>query len=133
MYDYLHWLHAGLAVLSGSGFVVRATWRIVGCPLADLRVVRVLPHLVDTLLLLLGVILAVWSQRVPLLYPGDHAWLGAKLLALLGYIALGLLALRFARSQAQRLFAFAGALGCFGYMLAVATTRQVLPWVALAP
>lgn len=128
MYDLLHWTHAGLAVLSGSGFLVRGTWRLLGSPLADLRAVRVLPHVVDSLLLLLGVTLAVWSQRSPF----DHPWLLAKLLALLAYICLGLVALRFARTVIVRAVAFSGALACFGYMLAVAVTRQVEPWGAAA-
>jgi hypothetical protein len=29
--------------------------------------------------------------------------------------------------------AYVGALGCFGYMLAVAATRQVLPWAVTIP
>ena len=127
MYDALHWLHAGLAVLSGSGFVVRGVWRLLDSALAEARLVRVLPHVVDTLLLLFGVVLAVSSQR----WPHEHPWLLAKLAALLAYIGLGLVALRFGQSRAVRALAYVGALGCFGYMLAVAATQQVLPWTVL--
>jgi uncharacterized membrane protein SirB2 len=129
VYDALHWLHAGLAVLSGSGFVVRGVWRLMGSALADLGAVRKLPHVVDALLLLAGVALAVSSQR----WPHEHPWLLAKLAALLAYVGLGLVALRFGRTQPVRALAYVGALGCFGYMLAVAATRQVLPWAVAIP
>jgi len=124
MYDWLHWTHAALAILSGSGFIVRGTWRMLDSELLHLRLVRVLPHCVDSLLLVAGVTLAVWSNTSPLAHP----WLLAKLVALPAYIGLGVVLMRFAQGRAARGCAFAAALACFGYMLAVAVTRQVLPW-----
>ncbi len=124
MYDLLHWTHAALAALSGIGFLVRGLGRLHGARWLRRRAVRVLPHVVDTLLLSAGIVLAVWSGRSP----GDQPWLAAKLLALVVYIGLGLVALRFARSTALVGTAYAGALVCFAYMLAVAVTREVLPW-----
>ncbi len=124
MYDLLHWTHAALAVLSGTGFIARGLGRLRGAPWLRSRVVRVLPHVVDTLLLSAGVALAVWSGRSPT----DHPWLAANLLALVVYIVLGLVALRFARGTVLAGTAYAGALICFAYMLAVAVTRDAWPW-----
>lgn len=123
-YGVMVLVHGAIAVLSGSSFIVRGVWRLMNSPLLSLRWVRIAPHVIDTLLLLLGVVLAVWSHQ----YPFTHAWLTAKLLALLAYIGLGLVALRFATSLPARLFGFIGALSCFGYMLAVAFTRSAVPW-----
>jgi uncharacterized membrane protein SirB2 len=78
---------------------------------------------VDTGLLLTGLWLAwVWRMHEHL-----QPWLLAKLIALLLYIALGLLAFRFARSDGTRALAWGAAIGVFLYMLAVAFTKQVIP------
>ena len=123
-FDVLRSLHGGLAVLSGSFFLVRGVWSLLDSALLRLRFVRIAPHVIDTVLFGLGIGLAVWSRQ----YPFVDLWLTAKLLALLAYIGLGLVALRFATTPMVRGAAFAGALLCFGYMLAVAFTRSAVPW-----
>jgi hypothetical protein len=50
----------------------------------------VLPHINDTFLLLFGVLLAVTLQ----MSPGQQPWLMAKLIALVIYIGLGVMALK---------------------------------------
>ena len=61
-------------------------------------------------------------------YPFVAGWLTAKLLALVAYIGLGLVALRLGPTRAVRAVAFIAAVTAFGYMLAVAFTRSPLPW-----
>ena len=61
------------------------------------------------------------SGRSPL----NDPWLVAKLRALLAYIALGLIALRFARSATAAGVAYVGALLCFACTLAVAVTHDL--------
>ena len=85
---------------------------------------RTWPHLIDTLLLLSGLWMAVSLH----LHPGNSPWLGAKLLALLIYIALGFVALRLGRTRRIRILAFIGAIACFGYIASVAVTRTAFPW-----
>lgn len=63
-------------------------------------------------------------------YPFSADWLSAKLLALIGYIALGMVALRFARTRRMRLAAWLAAQAVFFYIVAVAVTRNPLPWTA---
>lgn len=120
----LRWLHVVLAIVSVSGFIVRGVWMLADSPLRQARFVRVAPHVVDTLLLLAGVALAWLSQQ----YPFAADWLTAKVLALLAYIGLGLVALRLGPTRAVRTVAFIAAVAVFGYMLAVAFTRSPLPW-----
>ena len=57
----------------------------------------------------------------------DQPWLEAKLLAQLAFIALGLIALRFARNATAAGVAYVGALLCFAYTLAVAVAYEVWP------
>jgi uncharacterized membrane protein SirB2 len=56
--------------------------------------------------------------------PGASPWLTAKVVALVVYIALGLLALRPGRPKGVRFAAWLAALAVFGYIAAVAVTRS---------
>lgn len=113
-------LHVTCAALSGALFLVRGIWMLRGSTLLQQRWVRITPHLVDTLLLASAVTLAAWSGQYPFVQP----WLTAKVLALLAYIGLGMVALRFGKTSRIRLAAFIAALAVFGYIVMVAVTRQ---------
>ncbi|MEM9620871.1 MAG: SirB2 family protein [Pseudomonadota bacterium] len=112
-------LHMALAFLTVTGFVIRVGWAYVSPDLLQARWVRVAPHIVDSLLLILGVLLALnlaggfWQD-----------WLIAKMLGLLSYIGFGVLALR--GQGILRHVGLAGALVSAGYIFAVAFTRS--PW-----
>lgn len=83
-----------------------------------------LPHVVDTTLLGSAVTLAILGGQ----YPFQQNWLSAKVLALLLYIVLGSMALKRGRTPAIRAAALAGALAVFAYIVAVALTKQALPF-----
>lgn len=118
--DLLKAVHVGSAVLSITGFVLRGAWMQQDSPLLRARVTRVLPHVVDTVLLLSALALALRIAQ----YPFVHAWLTAKVLALLAYIVLGSIALKRGRTRRARNIAFAAALGVFLYIVAVAIARS---------
>lgn len=84
------------------------------------RWIRVVPHVIDTLLLLSGVGLMFLVQQYPLV---NH-WLTAKLTALLLYIVFGALALKRGRTRRTRLTALLFALLSLGYLVAVARTHS---------
>lgn len=113
----------GCAAASGSLFLLRGVWMLRASPLLQQRWVKVAPHLVDTALLASAVGLAVWSAQ----YPFVQGWLTAKVIALVGYIVLGTIALKRGRTPAIRAGAFIGALALFGYIVAVAVTKQPIP------
>ena len=117
-------LHIALAYLTVIGFVIRGLWAIVDSPMRDQKWVRVLPHVVDTVLLSIGVVM-VFSIGASL----TDGWLAAKMLALLGYIGFGVLTMR-ARTQGMKVVGFLLALACVGYLFAVAFSRSPLPFVA---
>lgn len=92
------------------------------------RWVKVLPHIVDTLLLSSALIMVFWSAQYPFVQP----WLTAKVLALLAYIGLGTVALKRGKTKAVRIWAFVTALATFAYIVAVALTKQaMIPFVLM--
>lgn len=89
------------------------------------RWVRIVPHIVDTGLLASALTLAYLSGQ----YPFTQGWLTAKLFGLLAYIALGAVALKRGRTPVLRRNCFVLAIACYVYIVSVALTRQVLPFI----
>ena len=124
-YILLKYLHVSCVALSGAGFVLRGAWMLLESPMLARRWVRIAPHLLDTLLLGSAIALCLLLGQYPFL----DAWLTAKLLGLIVYIALGTVALKRGRTRARRVAAFCGALLAFAYIVAVALTKSALPYV----
>ena len=122
-YLWIKWTHVGTVTFTGCLFLLRYLWMLRGSPMLRQRWVRILPHVNDTLLLLSGLAMTLRLRQ----YPFTQPWLTAKLIALLAYIVLGSVALKRGRTRRQRALAGVMALGCFGYILAVALGRAVLP------
>jgi uncharacterized membrane protein SirB2 len=117
-------IHLTAVTISFALFVVRALWMMLDSHWLQRRWVRIVPHVNDTVLLAAGILLAFFLHQIP----GVSAWLTAKLVALVAYIALGIIALRRGRSKRQRIAAWLAALAVFGYIVAVALTRDPSPW-----
>lgn len=116
-------LHMTLAYVTVAGFLARGLLALADSPLRRQRWIRIAPHVIDATLLACGVTLAVQFA----IDPRVHGWLAAKLVALLAYIGLGIVAMR-ARHRPVQLGAFCAALLAAAYILAVARTKQVLPF-----
>jgi uncharacterized membrane protein SirB2 len=121
-YLLLKHLHMSLAAASGSLFLLRGLWMMAASPMLTRAWVRRLPHLVDSLLLATAIGLAWWSGQTPWGSP----WLGAKVTALIAYILLGSVALKYGKTRAIRCAAFVAALTCFAYIGATAVTKNPL-------
>lgn len=121
-YIALKHLHVSFVALSGLLFLVRGIWMLRASPNLEQRWARIVPHIVDTLLLASAIGLAVVSHQ----YPGQMPWLTAKVVGLVAYIVLGTIALKRGRTQGLRTAAFVGALACFAYIVAVAVTKNPL-------
>lgn len=120
-------LHTGCAFASISGFALRGYWLFSENPLLRTRPARVLPHCIDTLLLASAVgMLSIWGTS-----PLAFSWLSAKLVALLLYILLGMVALRFAKTRLMQSMAWLLALACAGYILSVAYSKNPLGLLSL--
>jgi uncharacterized membrane protein SirB2 len=124
-YAWLKLVHQGAVVLSFGGFFARGLAALAGAAWVRGRIARTLPHVVDTVLLGSALTMA-WMLR---LTPTAAPWLAAKIAGLLLYIGLGMLALRPGRPRALRAAAWVAALAVFGWIVAVAVTKN--PWVGM--
>jgi uncharacterized membrane protein SirB2 len=119
-------LHVTSVVLSISGFLVRGVWMMQESPWLQKKWVRVAPHIIDTILLVSAILLAMQIQQ----YPFVQNWLTAKVLALIAYIVIGAVGLKYGRTKKIRIAAWLVAIAIFLYIVLVALTHQVLPFVA---
>ena len=123
--DGLKLVHVSCALLSISGFALRGYWMLTDNPLLQRRPAKILPHAVDSLLLGSAVgMLVIWRVS-----PLQLDWLSAKIIALLLYILLGMVALRFGTSRRVRMVAWLLALSCAGYIVAVAYSKNPLVFI----
>lgn len=127
IYLLLRDLHITCVILSGIGFFLRGMLRLFDSPLVELRWVKIVPHVVDTVLLLSAVSLAVLSQQ----YPIEQAWLSAKVIGLLSYIGCGMMAFRFSLGRRRMVLFFILALCSYTYIVSVAMTRHPAAWLAV--
>lgn len=123
-YGLIRSLHITSVTLSFTLFFLRGLWMIRRPALLQRSWVKTVPHVIDTVLLASGILLAFTLSQ----YPGVHGWLTAKVTALLLYIGLGSVALRRGRTRGIRFAAWIAALAVFGYIVAVAVSRNPLPF-----
>lgn len=119
-------LHVACVVLSYILFFVRGVWMMRDSPQLIQRWVRVVPHVIDTALLVSAVAMVVMIRQ----YPFVTGWLTAKVMALIFYIGLGMVALRGGKTRRTRIAAWILAQMVFAYIVAVAITHSVTPWSA---
>lgn len=114
-------LHVFCVALSISGFFVRGLWMLSDSAYLQRRWVRILPHVIDSILLFSGVSLAVLLQLNPL----EQQWLWVKLLLLLMYIVFGSIALKRGRNKFQKTVAWLLALLVVLMMVFIARQHAV--------
>lgn len=127
MYLIIKYFHTALAALTISGFLLRGVLALTGSELLNKRVIRIAPHIIDTLFLAAGIALVFMLN----LNPMQHSWLLAKFAGLIAYIGLGMVALRFGRSRDIKIVAFVGAVTVFAYIVGVALSKSPASWIAL--
>jgi uncharacterized membrane protein SirB2 len=121
-YLALKHFHVTCVVLSGLGFALRGWWMLNDSSLLRARLTRVVPHVVDTLLLGSALLMAWQSSQ----YPFAQGWLTAKFFGLLAYILCGTMALKRARTKGRRVVFLVLALLAYAYIVVVALTRNPL-------
>lgn len=118
-------LHVSCVALSYALFLLRGVWLLRGSVLMRQRWVKIAPHVIDTVLLSSAVLLA-WQLGYT---PFNSPWLAAKIVMLLVYILLGMVAFRYAQTQRTRLIAWLLAQLSFFYIVATAITHD--PYLTL--
>lgn len=126
LWQWVRDVHVLSAATSITLFVIRGIWMMRDSSRLRRRWVRIVPHVVDTVLLASAIVLAVLTSQ----YPLQQQWLTAKIIGLVVYIALGMVALRRGRTKSVRVTAWIAAVAVFAYIVLVAVTRNPLPLVA---
>jgi uncharacterized membrane protein SirB2 len=126
-YFILKAIHQGAVTLSVAGFFARGAGSLAGAAWVRGRFAKTVPHVVDSVLLISALWLA-WTLR---LTPTSAPWLLAKIIGLLVYIGLGMVALKPTRPAPVRAAAWVAALVTFGWIVSVAITKTPLGFFAL--
>ena len=124
-YAAIRAVHVASAAISLALFLLRAAWMLRSPERLQLRWVKVVPHLVDTVLLASALWLA-WQLGVE----GTRGWLVAKVVGVLVYIGAGMAALKRGRTLRVRIAALVVALATFGYIVSVAITKSALGFLS---
>ena len=122
MYAILKHFHLTAIALSVILFILRFYWLHRNAEQLQKKWVKVLPHIVDTVLLLSAISLCIILQQ----YPFVNSWLTDKVVGLFLYIGFGLLALKLGKSTSIRWFGFLGALATIAWIGKVAVLKQAL-------
>lgn len=119
-YALLKMIHVSSIVLSYLLFLTRGIWMMQDSANLQQRWVKIMPHVVDTVLLISAIALAVTLQQSPL----NDSWLSAKIVGLLLYICLGMVAMRFGKTRQTKIIAWIAAQCVFLYIVLVALTKS---------
>ncbi len=119
LYFSLKLVHVLCAIGSISLFITRGVWQLQASPRLKRRWVRIVPHTVDAVLLASAGGLMVLTGQ----YPGTTPWLSVKLVAVVLYIGLGMVAFRFAQDRRIKLIAWLAAVVVFALIVAQAIIR----------
>ena len=120
MYAEVKLAHVIFAAGSIALFMLRGTFTVLAARPLTQRVWKVLPHIVDTLLLAMGIWLVVMLR----LDPFHVTWLGVKILCVIGYIILGVLAFHLQRPRWLRLGVFTAAILMFSFIVSIAVLQD---------
>lgn len=121
MYTFIKVVHMTCAMLSVLGFLGRGILKIQGSAIVEKKLVKILPHVIDTILLISAIALVIMSGQYPWIAP----WVSAKIVVLVVYIGLGVVVMRIGKTQQIRIIAFALALVAAAYIFLVAVTKTI--------
>lgn len=118
-YSVLKHSHSGLAYLTILLFIGRFMLFYFAPVWRRNKLLKIMPHILDTLLLVFAVMLCIRIAQ----YPLTDNWLTAKVVGLLLYIGFGAMAIRHASRSA-----FVMAVLSYAYILGAAKTHSALSW-----
>lgn len=125
-YAEIRLVHIVAVLASGSLFLLRGPAIFAGLGWAMAAPLRYLTYTIDTVLLTAALMLMSIVQQ----YPFADAWLTVKVLLLVVYIGLGVLAFREGRRLPLRVGCWAAALAIFAFIISVARTHHPLGFLS---
>lgn len=115
-------LHMTVAAISILLFTFRFALTLVNSEKLSSKWLKISPHIIDTLLLGLGVALAMKLA----LNPAEQLWLAEKLLAVIAYIFTGYYTLKLARNRAMQIVGYLGAMGWIMLVVRIAMSKETV-------
>lgn len=125
-YPQIKSAHVHLVMLSVVLFAIRGGFALFGAKWPKNAIVRYTSYTIDTALLTTAAMLLT-------ILPGAmfaNGWLTTKLLLLVLYVVLGIMAMRPDRSRLQRAILYVAALATIGFMYGIARMHHPLGWLA---
>ena len=124
-YPQVKHAHVGLALASGALFALRGAGVLAGMRWPRRVAVRYASYAIDTALLAAALVLLA-------ILPGGmyaNGWLAVKLVLIVAYVALGVFALRRARSRGGRVACYLAALATFAMVYGIARAHHPLGYL----
>ena len=112
--------HMLFAMISVALFTLRFALLMTKSDKRDARWLKIAPHVIDTILFVLGIVMMVQLS----LYPGSVSWMTEKLLAVIAYIYTGCYTLKLARNNTMRVIGYLGAMGWVILIARIAMTKE---------
>jgi uncharacterized membrane protein SirB2 len=125
-YPQIKQFHILIALLSGSLFAVRGAFALAGAHWPRALPVKWLSYAIDTSLLTAAMMLLTilpWAMFA-------NGWLITKILLIVAYVVLGVLAMRPHRTRRARALYYAAALLAFAAIYGIARAHHPLGWLA---
>ena len=127
-YPQIKQFHIVIALLSGSLFAVRGAFALAGARWPRALPVKWLSYAIDTSLLTAAMMLLTilpWAMFA-------NGWLLTKVVLIVAYVVLGVLAMRPHRTRRARALYYAAALLAFAAIYGIARAHHPLAWLAAA-
>ncbi|SFN68625.1 SirB2 family protein [Dokdonella immobilis] len=125
-YPQIKFVHILCVILSGSLFTLRGVLMLLRSRFTNHVALRMLSYAIDTTLLTAALMLITLLHQ----YPFVQAWLTVKVLFLVLYIVLGVLALKRGRTRRAQVTSFVAALLVYAFIISVAMAHN--PWGVFA-
>lgn len=119
--EYTRTIHIAFAVLTIISFTLRGMWMLMDSPLLLSKPARIVPHIIDTLLLFSGIVLVINYTS----YHHGYGWLLAKLAAIILYIVTGAIALKYGKTRMIRIMALTVSYCLLVVIVSLALTRSI--------
>jgi len=119
IYFIIRTIHIACAVATAFSFSLRGFWMLQESALLQARFTKIIPHVIDTILLVSAIALVMISNQ----YPTLLNWISLKIILLLAYIGFGTFALKRGRTKGHRAICFVAALLCIAGIFMLAITR----------
>ncbi|AQS39439.1 hypothetical protein Sps_04338 [Shewanella psychrophila] len=122
LYPAIKHVHLTFVAASVLFFLVRFVLHMRQSPIMDKKLVKIAPHVIDTLLLLSGLTLCFIIQQYPFVDP----WITEKLGAVVAYILLATISLKANKGKLFKVFAAFGAIAWVVYAAKIAIFKQAV-------